>query len=43
MKRSLLGNTAVIALGLALALYPLGGYQEGIVILLANADRKSVV
>lgn len=34
MKRSLLGNTAVIALGLALALYPLGGYQEGIVILL---------
>ena len=34
MKRSLLGNTAVILLGLALALYPLGGYQEGIVILL---------
>ncbi len=34
MKRSLLGNSAVIALGLALALYPLGGYQEGIVILL---------
>lgn len=34
MKRSLLGNAAVIALGLALALYPLGGYQEGIVILL---------
>ena len=34
MKKSLLGNTAVIALGLALALYPLGGYQEGIVILL---------
>ena len=34
MKRSLLGNAAVIALGLALALYPLGGYQEGIIILL---------
>ena len=34
MKKSLLGNAAVIALGLALALYPLGGYQEGIVILL---------
>ena len=34
MKRSLLGNTAVILLGLALALYPLGGYQEGIIILL---------
>ena len=34
MKRSLLGNAAVILLGLALALYPLGGYQEGIVILL---------
>ena len=34
MKRSLLGNAAVIVLGLALALYPLGGYQEGIVILL---------
>ena len=34
MKKSLLGNAAVIVLGLALALYPLGGYQEGIVILL---------
>ena len=34
MKRSLLGNAAVILLGLALALYPLGGYQEGIIILL---------
>jgi len=34
VKRSLLGNTAVILLGLALALYPLGGYQEGIIILL---------
>ena len=34
MKKSLMGNAAVIALGLALALYPLGGYQEGIVILL---------
>ena len=34
MKRSLLGNAAVIVLGLTLALYPLGGYQEGIVILL---------
>jgi len=34
VKKSLLGNAAVIVLGLALALYPLGGYQEGIVILL---------
>ena len=34
MKKSLLGNAAVIVLGLTLALYPLGGYQEGIVILL---------
>jgi len=34
VKRSLLGNAAVILLGLALALYPLGGYQEGIIILL---------
>ena len=34
MKKSLMGNAAVIALGLALALYPLGGDQEGIVILL---------
>ena len=34
MKKSLMGNAAVIVLGLALALYPLGGYQEGIVILL---------
>ena len=34
MKKSLMGNAAAIALGLALALYPLGGYQEGIVILL---------
>jgi len=34
VKKSLLGNAAVIVLGLTLALYPLGGYQEGIVILL---------
>ena len=34
MKKSLLGNAAVIVLGLTLALYPLGGYQEGIIILL---------
>ena len=34
MKKTLLGNAVVIAIGLVLALYPLGGYQEGIVILL---------
>lgn len=34
MKKSLWGTATVALVGLALALYPLGGYQEGIVILL---------
>ena len=34
MKKSLFINAGIIALSLGLAFYPLGGYQEGIVILL---------